>query len=353
MNISPQQASIIKRERRFKLAAVITILSVCLVVLLAVPGMLVSFLLAFVISYLFKPAVNWLERKGIERTLSILILYTATGLFVGITGKVVVERVSSQIETLQKDFPNYVDGVNKLIKAKEAKFNSSFNSFFKLDISNRATDWVSQNGATWLNEIPNIISNLLTTLILAPFFAFFMLRDGRIIVHRLLSLVPNQLFELSLNVTYQINQQLGGFIRARLLESVIVGAVVWIGLLLLGTPYPALNAFFAGVTNLIPYIGPVIGAAPAIVLSVINQDPTTTTALIGIVFLAAQLVDMLFIIPLVVAKIVDLHPVTVVIVIIIGSQIMGILGMIISVPVASVIKLTTTEVYNHLTGTRT
>jgi putative permease len=348
----PQQVNLIKRERRFKLAAVLGLLAIGLTVLLAVPGMLVSFLLAFVISYLFKPAVNWLERNRIERTLAILLLYAIAATVIGISSRVLIQRASDQIESLQHDFPNYVEGLDKLIKTREAKFNATFNSYFKLDVSSRVTQWAATSGPGFINQIPNVLSNLLTTLILAPFFAFFMLRDGRSMVHKLLALVPNQLFELALNLTYQINQQLGGFIRARLLESIIVGAVVWVGLFFMGFPYALLLASFAGLTNLIPYIGPIIGAAPAIILSVVNSDPVTRTTIVGMIFLAAQLVDMLFIIPLVVAKIVDLHPVTVVIVIIIGSQVMGILGMIISVPVASILKLTTSEIYQHLTGFR-
>jgi len=352
VNLAPQQISLIRRERLFKLFAVLGLLTLIFTILLAVPGMLVSFLLAFVISYLLKPAVNWLERKGIERTLAILILYAGCAVLIGVSSTAVVQRLTGQIESLQKDFPTYVAGFDKLVKSREAQFNMAFHSYFKLDISGRITQWAATNGVGILNALPNVLSNLLTTLILAPFFAFFMLRDGRSMAHKLLSLVPNHLFELALNLSYQINQQLGGFIRARLLESLIVSGVVWVGLFALHFPYAVLLGAFAGVTNLIPYIGPVIGAAPAIILSVVNSDPVTHTTLLGAIFLLAQLVDMLFIIPLVVAKIVDLHPVTVVIVIIIGSQIMGVLGMIISVPVASIIKLTTSEIYNHLTGFR-
>ena len=111
-------------------------------------------------------------------------------------------------------------------------------------------------------------------------------------------------------------------------------------------------AVFAGATNLIPYVGPLIGAVPGLLVAVINQNSSGTLALVGAIYVIAQAVDMLFIIPLVVAKIVDLHPVTVVIVIIVGSQIMGVLGMIISVPVASIIKLTFTEFYNHVVDFR-
>jgi putative permease len=119
---------------------------------------------------------------------------------------------------------------------------------------------------------------------------------------------------------------------------VIVGLVVWLGLYSIGTPYTSILALFAGLTNLIPYLGPIIGAAPGIIIAFVNHSSLASVVFVTMVYLIAQLIDIVFVIPLVVARIVDLHPVTVVIVIIIGSQVMGILGMIISVPVASILK---------------
>ena len=160
--------------------------------------------------------------------------------------------------------------------------------------------------------------------------------------------MPNNVFELALNLNYQINRQMGDFIRARLLEAAIVGFVIWVGLAIIGFPYASILAVFAALTNLIPYVGPFIGAIPALIIGIVNNDPTFTLFLVALTYLIAQLIDIIFIIPMVVAKIVNLHPVFVVVVIIIGSQLMGILGMVISIPVASALKLTVTAVYDHL-----
>ena len=115
-----------------------------------------------------------------------------------------------------------------------------------------------------------------------------------------------------------------------------------------GFEYALLLAVFAGLSNLIPYIGPVVGAIPAVLIVLVNSVPGLEFLIVIAVYIVAQLIDNFFIIPLVVAKIVNLHPVTVAIVIIIGAQIGGILGMIISIPVACILKLTTTTVYSHL-----
>ncbi|MBW1643064.1 MAG: AI-2E family transporter [Deltaproteobacteria bacterium] len=115
-----------------------------------------------------------------------------------------------------------------------------------------------------------------------------------------------------------------------------------------GFEYALLLAVFAGLSNLIPYIGPVVGAIPAVLIVLVNSVPGLEFLIVIAVYIVAQLIDNFFIIPLVVAKIVNLHPVTVAIVIIIGAQIEGILGMIISIPVACILKLTITTNYSHL-----
>lgn len=342
----------IRREIRLKLLTVLILFTLAVVVILAVENMLISFVLAFVITYTLNPAVTALERAGMDRTLAIIIPYFAIAALIGAGIYLASPLIGSQIAAMKDQMPAYIDGLTKILN----RLNSFVSSFAAPLVRESMSDKVVLFLQNWahnsLQDIPGLAGRIFTVTILAPFFAFFMLRDGRNISRGLLSIVPNNLFELFLNLFHQINVQMGGFIRARALEAVIVGAVVWAGLAIIGFPYSVILGAFAGITNLIPYIGPVIGAVPAFVIAMVNKDSSFLILLMSSVYFAAQLIDMLVIIPLVVAKIVNLHPVTVVIVIIIGSQLMGILGMIISIPVASALKLTTSAIYNHVIGFR-
>jgi putative permease len=314
--------------------------------------MLSSFLLAFVITYLFKPIIVLLENKGLRRIFAILLPFLVSGLIISAASQFIVSLVTEQAASFQTDLPKYVNGLSDTIKKPTNTLSVALLPYTKIDLAERTSAWMQNSASNVLQKIPEWISKFLSTMLLAPFFAFFMLKDGQTISRSLLSYMPNNLFEVALNLSSQINKQLGSFIRARLFESVIVGTVVLLGLYSIGTPYASILALFAGLTNLIPYLGPVIGAIPGLVIAFVNHDSLASVALISTVYLIAQLIDMLFVIPLVVAKIVDLHPVTVVIVIIIGSQVMGVLGMIISVPVASIFKLVFTEFYNHVVDIR-
>lgn len=344
---------LLRREWRMKLAAVLVILIASVLVLLTVDNMLASFVLAFVVNYLLSPIVDFLERRSVPRQAAILIPFIATGLLIGFALYAVFPLLASQLHSLQGQWPKYQVELTTLIASTEGRFKEFFN-VHEVSFSTSINSWIFQKTADFSSALPSAVSGSLTVLLLTPIFAYFMLADGRMMSRRLLALVPNNLFEPALNLHYQLNEQMGGFIRARFLEAAIVGLVVWVGLQISGFPYASLLALVAGVTNLIPYIGPIIGAVPAVLIALLSPDAlihdslSWTLIIVSSIYFFAQLVDVVFIIPMVVAKIVNLHPVTVIVVIIIGSKLMGILGMVISIPVASAIKLIFHSVYDNV-----
>jgi putative permease len=337
-----------RQKYLMQLAAVSSLLLLGLLILFFVDNMLVSFFLAFVITFLLSPLVNLLERKGISRTLAISIPFALVGVLLGILIASLAPAMGQQWNALVDEFPKYVTGVKDLIANTEGHANKYLSPLYSINISTSVANTLKD----WANISIKGLPDIGTVLVLAPFFAFFLLRDGRQIFRQILTLIPNNLFELSLGLSYRLNDQVGGFIRARLLEAAIVGIVVWFGLILISFPYALFLALFAALCNLIPYVGPFIGAVPTLAIALINKDPSLTILFIVSIYFIAQLIDILFIIPGVVAKLVNLHPVTVIVVIIIGAQIMGILGMIISIPVASALKLTVQTIYHHLVGYR-
>ena len=248
----------------------------------------------------------------------------------------------------KSELPKYIEGTSDLLARIESGMGKTLGDSLNFNLSGKVEELLASWSSSIFEDLAKFLSKSLTTLVLAPFFAFFFLKDGRRLSRELLHLVPNNYFELALSLHHQINDQMGQFIRARLLEATIVGFVVWCGLFFIEFPFATLLAIFAILTNLIPYIGPVIGIIPAVIISLINGQTHFELFLMLSIYGIAQLIDILLIIPLVVAKIVNLHPVTVVISIIIGAQLMGIIGMIISIPAANVFKVTLTSLYQHL-----
>ena len=344
---------IIQREAWWKLAIIIGLVSLCFIILIAIDNMLSSFILAAVISYLSEPFIGYFERKGIQRVWCISLYFTFAIVLLTVLTARLLPLITRQAVLLQSELPEYVESITRFLAVLESKVSGSLPSMYEFQFSSNIGNLFQRWIELIIGSVPVIAQNTVITLLLAPFFAFFLLKDGQVIRRKFLALVPNFLFEMVLNLTYNINLHIGGFIRARLLEALIVGVVVWIGLTIIQFPYTAFLALFAGTTNLIPYIGPIIGMIPAYIIAFAGQNVEVTIILITLVYSIAQFIDMFFIIPLVVARIVDLHPITVIVVIIIGSQVMGIIGMIISIPVTKCIKLTVSTIYAHFVEFRT
>lgn len=353
----PKLQAILRRERRLKLGAVVSLLIALAVIVLTVDNLLLSCVLAFVINYLIAPLVNFFERKHLPRTLAILIPFLAFGVLLSVGIYLVAPLISAQLSALEASLPGYQKDLVELIARTESRFRVFF-KLYHINFSEIVNNWIITKTSDLSSALPGAINTTLSVSILAPFLGYFMLQDGRSLSKTILSMVPNSLFEPAVYLSHQINEQLGGFIRARFLEAAIVGLVVWVGLLVIHFPYATLLGIFAAIMNLIPYIGPIVGAVPAIVIALISPQAAVADTvavnlfIVSSVYLVAQLIDVLFIIPLVVAKIVNLHPVTVVVVIIIGSQVLGILGMMISIPIASALKLTLSTIYQHQLNTR-
>ena len=190
-------------------------------------------------------------------------------------------------------------------------------------------------------------------LVIVPFVAFFFLREGRRITHGLIELVPNKYFELCLNLIHQINGQIGAYIRGQLLAVSVVATLAVSGLTLIGVPYALPVGVLAGLANMIPYLGPLIGIAVATVVAIATLGGFSMVWQVVVVFLIIQLIDNILIQPIVVAKSVDLHPLVVLVVVMIGSDLGQIPGMLVAVPVTGIVKVSVETVYEAIKGYRT
>jgi putative permease len=336
-------------QDRIKLLTVLMVLLTLFAVTFWIQGLLLSVVLAIIGAYMLNPFVARLEARGQSRFLATSIVFgTFSFLLIGLS-VAVSPYVGRQVSALQSELPKYLSGTTELLESLQVNLARLSGGLFEIRSTGNFSDWISKQSQTLLENLPNYLSSSASVLLLAPLICFFLMRDGRVWGRQILQLVPNRRFEMALNLQYQINDQIASYIRARIIEAAIVALVVFIGLMAIGFPYATVLAVFAGVTNLIPYIGPIVGAVPAVAIALINQESDLILLLTILVYVIAQLVDMFFIIPLVVAKIVDLHPLTVILAVIIGAEVLGILGMIISIPIFSAAKVTLGTLYRHLT----
>ena len=194
--------------------------------------------------------------------------------------------------------------------------------------------------------VGGVVSGL-TFVVIVPFVAFFFLREGRAMVRKSVSLVPNPYFELTLNVLHKINQQIGGYIRGTILATSIVAILSIIGLSIIGLKYAFPVGLLAGLSNMIPFLGPLIGIISASLVALITGGDAVIP-LIGkvvMVFAIVQVFDNVIVQPAVVARSVEMHPLMVLFVVMAGSQIMGVVGMLVAVPLTGILKVIVESLY--------
>lgn len=339
----------LKHQQWVKMISFVLLLLSFFLGIILIENLLLSFVISIILGFLISPLVIYVERAGISPIVSILFVYCFFSILTGIFIWEITPFLVNQFVTLKSQLPDYVDRTVRLFEELAHTLDVGTGGVLQVNLSDRLRLWLENQSTALVSGIPQVISSSASVLFLSPILGFFILKDGRSFSRELLKLVPNNIFELILSLQSQIIEQIAHYIRARLIESIIVGLVTLLGFWIIGFPYAFLLAAFAAIANLIPYVGPLFGAAPGVVLALINHNADMQIISVILVYTIAQIIDNFVIIPLLVARIVNLHPITVILVVILGAQMMGILGMLISIPLASAIKVTSLSIYSHLT----
>jgi len=186
------------------------------------------------------------------------------------------------------------------------------------------------------------IGNIIINSFIGLFISFYLLKDYDFFKKLYLnsvSLIMKESKFKSLNKTlFEINNIMSSFIRGQLLDGLIVGLISSIGLSIIGLDFAFLIGLTAGIANIIPYVGPLIGCIPAIIIGLLSPNPIIALWAVLLLF-AVQQLDSAVISPKVVGDSMGIHPIFVIMAITIGGSIAGILGMLLSVPIAGIIKL--------------
>ncbi len=305
---------------------------------------MVSYLIYLVVS----PAVPALEKIGFHQTAAVTAVFLGFLFFSVYPVVKIVPSLISEAENIQYDIPK----IERYVKTKYSLFTENIKGLTDYDIGGKyideAIDYVRISSANILLATPKVLALTLEWAFLVPLFLFFFLKDGRSFKRSVLKWVPNSIFERSYYLGHQFNKQLGDYIFAKLVEATIVGLLIFLSLSAIGMRFSLLLGILAGVTNIIPYLGPVIGFIPILLLALAEYGNNATTGAVVLLYTIAYAIDIVFVFPILMSKIVNLHPITVVVSVILGGQAMGVIGMLISIPVAAALKLVFTEIYEEL-----
>ncbi|MFO7765440.1 MAG: AI-2E family transporter [Pelovirga sp.] len=316
----------------------------------ATAGLFLPILLAMIVAFMLDPLIRQIEHYGIHRTLAIFTIY----LIISATIIVLLVLIGppnwrGMIQALKADVPRYVSFAIVYLTGLLELAQQHFPFIAEYHLGDHLRNLSQTLIGAILVQTPRSAMRFGSLLVLVPLFSFFFLRDSRRIMRGIIALTPNRYFEMVLDIYAHVSWQLSTFIRGRIIEAIIVGLVVWAGLALTDIRYAPLLAVIAGITNLVPYVGPIFGMLPGITIALVDLGigPQFWWILCVYILIAQVIVDNMILIPILISKVSNLHPLWVILAIIMGGKLYGILGMIIGVPIASVINIIILEIRQY------
>ena len=302
--------------------------------------------LSVLLGFIFAPFVRILEGQGFSRTLSTLIVFTAFGFLVYLGLSFVIPKFFVQMDQLILELKDF--SLNEELNSIEKKILSVFPLFHKGELATKVQNIISTSFNDSINHITTYVSSIVSIaafLFIVPFITFFLLKDSAAIQKGLIHIVPNKYFEMSYWILKRITLQLGRFVRGWIFDAAFVGVFIGFGFYFIGLPNAMPLGVIAGLGHLVPYLGPIIGGVPAIILSIMQTGDLSQVPLIVLIVSLTYTVDNGFVQPYVFSKSVDMHPIIIILLIIAGSELFGLIGMLLAVPTATVIKTAATEIY--------
>ena len=308
------------------------------------PDLVLTLIFSVLSAFILRPLVALFElRFGFRRLLSVCVVFLFVGISLIVISVFFIPLAIERLQTLYDGFKNFPFDQ----KLNEAAINLTANiPFMDPEIVTQKVHAFVLSGLQGLNDLLASTAGFLVNLVIVPFITFFILAEGDTAIKKLIERVPNKYFEMTLNVLNKIEKDLVGYLRGWILDSVIVGILNIIGFYFIGVNYAILLGIFAGIANLIPYVGPFFGVVPALLISLSQcGDFRQAFAIIAVTLVLVQLLDNIIIQPLCFSQTVDMHPVTVIFVLVIGNSLMGIAGMLLAIPIATIIKSSAIESY--------
>ena len=313
-------------------------------------------ILAGVFYYLLNPMVDWLERKyHIARTVTI------TGQFIVLAALIIwglavfIPWISEQVVSLVHHWPTYWQGIVKLVDdltsdKQFARVNSWFN-----EANDDITTWLAnysgeyaKRGISGVGSVLGTLTSTIITLVTFPLILFYLLKDGHQMPGYMAKFLPQRTQQSFLATLDDVNNQISNYIRGQLSVAFAVMVMFAIGYTIIGLPYGWLIAIVSGVLNIIPFLGSFLAMVPAVVVGLFVSPIMLVSVLI--VFMIEQTLEGKIIAPKLLGNSLQIHPVTVMIILLSAGNIFGLMGVIFGIPGYAIIKVLLSRLYRWWQG---
>ena len=337
-------------ERTLLFAALLSLLILANLFLLAELSPLISkvlvflkavffpFFVAMIISYVLNPVVTLLSSRMVPRSVAVFLIYATFLVTTFVILMNIIPLLGRQIQELTEHVPewNYrvqmwmhsvADGKSALPDSVREGIDKSLDR-----LEEALSDGIERLFVGLRGTIGHVFM-----WFLIPFVAFYMLKDFKAIERSTVLFLPKNNRRKWVRLFRDVDEALGSYIRGQLLVCLVVGILAYVGYMLIGLPYALLLASIVGLMNVIPYLGPFIGAAPAVLVGL--SESWKLALFVVAVNVVVQILESNVVSPQIVGRTLKLHPLVIILALLIGGQLGGTLGLILAVPSFAVLKV--------------
>ena len=315
-------------------------------ILSLITKVIIPFIIGAFITYLLHPIVELLHKKGLHRGLSVALIYI---LFFGGIGYALYKGIPiliHQLEELTESAPELAARYKDLIDSIQNKMESwPFNLQEKVD---RGIDLFETKMESLLNKVINGamgIINYSIVIMLIPFISFYMLKDIDAVRKAFNGLIPNKWRNSAHLFLEDVNESLGSYIRGQLLVCTIIGVISMILFWVFHMKFALVLGIIVGITNVIPYFGPIIGDISALIVA--STVSVKMLIIVVIIIIILQFLEGNILSPYIVGKSTHMHPLFIMFALLLGEEVGGMIGMIVAVPLLSIAKVAIVHMRTH------
>lgn len=289
-------------------------------------------LIAGLLAAIINPIVNYFERKKIPRWLGAFFVYLGILIVLTLVGFAIVPAVAEQTKIFTEQIPNFLKSIFNKFQTNVQP--DSQRQFFEI-----LNDWIGKSSLSTLSVFSFLgtVAGQIISVLMSFVLAFYLSVRKASVRSFVNSLVPDKYQEFLANFIESVQKEIGAWGRGLLVLCLFVGVLVYLGLLILGVKFSLTLAVIAGLTEVIPYIGPWLAGTIAVLVA-LTQSPTLALFVL-ILFVAVQQIENTLLVPYVMRKAVGLDPLIVILALLIGGKLAGPIGMILCVPAATIIVI--------------
>lgn len=306
-------------------------------------------LIAGFLYYLLNPLVRLLEKIKVKRIWGIVIVFILLIAVIGLVLFTFIPYLANQAAGLAKNLPVFAKEIEAWLRElsqrpfmQKLDIQQYFNQF---DLSyTRIISNILNGISVSLSSVFSALTSVAMLVITVPFILFYMLKDGEKVKPSLGKMIPEKYQKATFELLDQMNYTISTYISGQAIECLFVATFTFVGYLLVGVDYAFLFGVIAGLTNLIPYIGPYLGLMPALAVTIF--DSPVKAVLCCVVVLIVQQVDGNVIYPNVIGKSLQIHPLTIILILLVAGNLAGLLGIFLGVPIYAICKTIIIHFYN-------